>query len=81
MRRLREHEARECHLMPLTVGYRPDEGWMLENVLHDFRGCDRRAAVVLNSEGYEEVWVEPIPGFSEAGSVQFSGAEPLNTEN
>lgn len=71
---LREHEARARRLTPLTIGYRPDEGWMLDNVLHDFRGSDRRAVVVLNNDGYEEVWVEAAPGFAgEVGSEKEQG--------
>lgn len=69
MKTLTETEARRAHLMPLTVGYRPEESGMLENVIGDMRRGHRAFALVADHEGHPEVWVEPIPG-----------TESLNTE-
>lgn len=70
MKTLTETEARQRRLWPLTTGYRPDEAWMLENVIHDLRTCPRRHALVTNREGLDEVWIEPIPGFADLGDLE-----------
>lgn len=53
--------AKALDLQPLTVGYRPEETPMLENVMHDMRRSGRPWALVPDPQGFPEVWVRHMP--------------------
>ena len=52
--------AKAAGYQSITVGYKPGEEWMMENVINDMRNADIvRVPVMLEGSHANEIWRRP----------------------